>query len=106
MIAVLTAAPAATAVSGLPVAVTIAIAAVALVAVGMLVVVLRRTMRLTGLTVGISVASAAAIVVGALLVGGSLTQPPAAAADENPLQKGAAQQPIEAKLTGLQLPTL
>jgi hypothetical protein len=106
MIAVLTAAPTASAVNGLPLAVTIAVTVTALVAVGMLVVVLRRTMRLTGLTVGISIASAAAIVVGALLVGGSLTQPPAAVADGIVLQKVAVQQPIEAKLTGLQLPTL
>lgn len=106
MIAVFMVAPAANAIDGLPVAVTIAIAVTALVAIGMLVVVLRRTMRLTGLTVGISVASAAAILVSALLVGGSLTQPPTAAANENSGSKGATQQPIEAKLTGLQLPTL
>lgn len=40
-----------------------------------------RTARPTGLTVGLAVVAAAAIVVGALLVGGSLTQPPAAVAD-------------------------
>jgi ABC-type nickel/cobalt efflux system permease component RcnA len=106
MIAVFSVAPAATALDGLPIALTIAFAATALVAIGMAVVVLRRKTRLTGLTAGLSVASAATIIVGALLVGGSLTQPPAAAANENPASRGAAQQPIEAKLTGLQLPTL
>jgi hypothetical protein len=106
MNAVLTAVPLASATNGLPIAVTIAVAATALAAIGMLVVVLRRSMRLTVLSAGLSAATAAAVLVGALLVGGSLTQSPAAAAGEEPATKGAAQQPIEAKLTGLQLPTL
>ncbi len=106
MIAAVVATPGAIVVNGLPVAVTIAIAATVLVALGLFVVMRRRTMRLTALTVGVSAASAAAILVGSLLVGGSLAQPPAAEADENAGTRGVTQQPIEAKLTGLQLPTL
>jgi hypothetical protein len=96
----------ASATNGLPLAVTIAAAVTALVAIGMLVVMLRRRMRLTPLSGGLSGAAAAAVLVGALLVGGSLTQPSTAVAGGDTLYKGVAQQPVEAKLTGLQLPTL
>lgn len=103
MHAVLVAAPAAAASGGYPVAVTIAVAVTALVAIGMVVVMLRRTMRPTRLTVGISVVSVLAVLVGALLVGGSLTQPPTAAAAPQPATKGVGT--VE-KLEGLQLPTI
>ena len=103
MHAVLAVAPATAASSGYPVAVTIAVAATALVAIGMVVVMLRRTMRPTRLTVGISMVSALAVLVGALLVGGSLTQPPTAAAEQDRAPKGVA---VVDKLEGLQLPTI
>lgn len=92
--------------SGLPVAVTIAVAVTAVVALVMLVVTLRRTIRPTKLTVGISVISALAVLIGALLVGGSLTQPSTAAATENPATRTVGTAPIELKLSGLQLPTI
>jgi len=103
MQAVLLAAPAAATSGGYPVAVTIAVAVTALVAIGMVVVMLRRTMRPTRLTVGISVVSVLAVLVGALLVGGSLTRPPTAAAAPEPAPKGVS---VVVKLDGLQLPTL
>ena len=109
MRAVLLAAPAAATSGGYPVAVTIAVAATALVAIGMVVVMLRRTMRPTGLTVGISVASVLAVLVGALLVGGSITQPPTAAAtpgDTAPKGVSVFEKPVVENLDGLQLPTL
>ena len=68
--------------NAVPLAVTIIVAVVAVAAIAVVVVVLRRTMRLTGVTVGVSAGVAIAIVVGALLVGGSLTQPPAAVAGD------------------------
>jgi hypothetical protein len=106
MNAVLVATPMAPTPNGLLLAVTIAVTVTAVVAIGMLVVALRRRMRLTPLAGGLSGAAAAAVLVGALLVGGSLTQSPAAVAGGDTVSKGVAQQPIEAKLTGLQLPTL
>jgi formate-dependent nitrite reductase membrane component NrfD len=93
-------------VTGMPVAVTIAVAVTAAVALVMLAAMLRRTLRPTRLTVGISVISALAVLVGALLVGGSLTQPPTAAATEGSTSRAQAYPPIELKLTGLQLPTI
>lgn len=70
--------------NAVPVAVTIVVAVVAVASIAAVVVMLRRSMRLTGVTVGVSAAAAIAIVVGALFVGGSLTQPPAAVADATP----------------------
>ena len=67
-----------------PIAVTMVVALVALASIAAVVLLLRRTTRLTGLIVGVSAAAAIAIVVGALFVGGSLTQPPAAVADAPP----------------------
>jgi hypothetical protein len=101
-----TVATATSAINGVPLAVTIAVAVTALVAVGMMIVGLRRTHRLTGLTAGIGAASVLAILVGALFVGGSLTRPSAANADEDHGTRSVGSAPIEAKLTGLQLPTL
>lgn len=92
--------------SGLPAAVTIAVAVTAVVALVILAVMLRRTLRPTKLTVGISVVTALGVLIGALLVGGSLTQPSTAAATENAPARGVADAPIELKLTGLQLPTI
>ena len=88
--------------SGLLLAVTVAAAVTALAALGMVVLKLRRTMRLTGVTTVVSVASALAILIGAVLVGGSLTQPPTSIAERTG-SKVAAQME---KLPGLQLPTL
>jgi hypothetical protein len=104
MNAVVSAAPAVAA--GLPVAVTIAVAATAAVALVMLVATSRRTARPTKLTVGLSVFSALAVLVGALLVGGSLTQSPTAEATGGDVPRSVTVPPIELKLTGLQLPTI
>ena len=92
--------------TGLPVTATIAVAVTALAAILMLAIVMRRPLRTTKLIVGVSVASALAIVVGALLVGGSLTQPPTAAASEERMPRATGTASIELKLTGIQLPTL
>lgn len=99
--------PATTVSHGLPVAVTIAVAVTALVAIGMAILALHRNARLTGLRVAIGAASALAILVGALLVGGSLTRPPAAAAsDEDRGVRPVPTVPAETELSGFQLPTL
>lgn len=86
-----------------PIAVTIIVAVVAMASIAAIVVVLRRTMRLTGLTVGVSAGVAIAIVVGALFVGGSLTQPPAAVADAPP---GRSSAQLVDPAVQIQLPTL
>ena len=78
MHAVLAVAPATVTGAGIPLAATIAVAVTALVAIGMLIVGLRRTMRPTGRTVWFSVGVVVLVTVGSLLVGGSLAQPPAA----------------------------
>ncbi len=70
--------------NAVPIAVTMIVALVALASIAAVVLLLRRTARLTGLTVGVGAGAAVAIVVGALFVGGSLTQPPAAVADTPP----------------------
>jgi hypothetical protein len=75
--------------NAVPLAVTAIVAIVALASIAAVVVLLRRTTRLTGLTVGVSAGAAITIVVGALLVGGSLTQPPAAVADTPPSRSSA-----------------
>ncbi|MDP3209093.1 MAG: hypothetical protein Q8M65_08080 [Rhodoglobus sp.] len=87
-------------------AVAIAVAVTSVVALVMLVMMLRRTVSTSKFTVGVSAASALAVLVGALLVGGSLTQSPTAAASETSTPRGAGTPSIELKLTGLQLPTL
>jgi hypothetical protein len=92
--------------TGLPVTATIAVAVTVLAAVLMLAIMMRRSLRTTKLIVGVSVTSALAIVVGALLVGGSLTQPPTAAASEERTARATGTASIELKLTGVQLPTL
>lgn len=101
-----TVAKATNAFDGVPLAVTIALAVTALVAVGIVIVGLRRTHRLTGLAAAIGAASVLAILVGAFFVGGSLTRPSAAHADEDHGTRSVGTAPAEAKLTGLQLPTL
>ena len=70
--------------NAVPFAVTMVVALVALASIAAVVLLLRRSTRLTGLTVGLGAGAAIAIVVGALFVGGSLTQPPAAV-DDAPL---------------------
>jgi hypothetical protein len=70
--------------NAVPLAVTMVVALVALASIAAVVLLLRRSTRLTGLTVGVSAGAAIAIVVGALFVGGSLTQSPAAVADTRP----------------------
>ena len=67
--------------NAVPLAVTLIVAVVALASIATVIVLLRSSTRLTGLTVSVSAGAAIAIVVGALFVGGSLTQPPAAVAD-------------------------
>jgi hypothetical protein len=89
--------------NAVPLAVTMAVAIVAVAAIAAVVVLLRRTMRLTGLTVGVGVGAAIAIVAGALLVGGSLTQPPAAVADAPP---GRASVDLVDPAVRIELPTL
>lgn len=121
-----TAAPAAVAASGILLAVTIAVAATALVALGSVTWSLQRSARLNRLTAGISAAIALVILVGASVIGGSLTRPPAALADEDRAPRSVSRAPIELKLgntkvgntnlgntkldelklSGLQLPTL
>lgn len=97
---------AASAASGLPLAVTIAVAVTAAVAVGMSVWSLRRGARPHRRTVGICAATALVILVGAVVIGGSLTRPPAASADEDRAPRGLGHAPFELKLSGFQLPTI
>ena len=70
--------------NAVPLAVTLIVAVVALASIATVIVLLRRSTRLTSLTVSVSIGAAIAIVAGALFVGGSLTQPPAAVADAPP----------------------
>jgi predicted HAD superfamily phosphohydrolase len=106
MFAVLSvAAPTASPQTGLPLAVTIALAVTVLAAIAMAVVSLRRTSRLTLLTGAAAAVSAVAVLAGAFVVGGSLTQSPAASASVIGTRQVAVA-PTDAKLDGLQLPTL
>jgi hypothetical protein len=89
--------------NAVPLAVTILVAVVAVAAIAAIVVMLRRTMRLTGLTVGVSAGVTVAVVVGALFVGGSLTQPPPAVADVGP---GRASADLVDPAVMIELPTL
>ncbi len=92
--------------SGLPLAVTIAVAVTAVVALGMGVWSLRRGARSNRLTAGLGSATALVILVGALAIGGSLTRPPAASADEDQAPRGVGHAPFELRLSGFQLPTM
>lgn len=65
----------------------------------------RLNLRTKLLTTGIACASLLAILIVALLVGGSLTQPPTAAAVSS-AAKGFGIPPEDAKYPGIQLPTL
>ena len=65
----------------------------------------RSGVRVKLLTAGIVVASVFTVLIVALLVGGSLTQPPTAAAVGS-ASKAFAVAPEGAKLPGIQLPTL
>lgn len=92
---------------GLPVALTIAATATALVAVAIVAVNLRRASRLTAITGGISAASAATVLVIAMAVGGALTQSPAALASTTlQAERNASGPYLEQQLEGVQLPTL
>ncbi len=104
MNAVIATAP--TVATDVPVAVALAVMVTVVVAIAMVAVMLRRTVRPAGLTLGVSAASAMAVLIGALLVGGSLTQPPTAAATETSTPRGSGNPSVELKLTGLQLPTI
>lgn len=104
MFPLLAAVPPAETSTGLLLAVTIALSATALVAIGFSLAALRRRMKLSRVAVSIGGAIALLVLVGSLLVGGSLTRPPTAVADGAP--RGQATAPFEAKLTGFQLPTL
>lgn len=116
-----TAAPAAVATSGILLAATIAFAATALVALGSVVWSLQRSARLNWLTAGIGATTALVILVGAAVIGGSLTRPPIAFADEDRAPRTVSRGPSELKLSdtklgystvrdaqldGLQLPTI
>ena len=94
--------------NAVPFAVTIIVAVVAIASIAAIVVLLRRSARLTGLTVGVSAGVAVAVVVGALFVGassvgGSLTQPPAAVADA---PSGRSSADLVDPAVKIQLPTL
>lgn len=106
MFPMLTAIPQAGADNGLPIAIAVALAATALAAIGMTVVAKLRHARLTRTVIGIGAGSALALLVGALIVGGALTRPPAAVADDEPAGKAPGQGPVETKIEGFQLPTL
>ena len=88
---------------GLALAVIIAVAVTALLAVGMIVMIVRHVIHTTHRTVGISVVSAIAVLVGALLVGGSLAHLPTAVAGET-APKGSADAPLKTSL--VELPTI
>jgi hypothetical protein len=110
MFPMLTAIPQAGADNGLPIALAVALAATALAAIGMTVVAKfmsawKNDARLARTVVGIGAGSALALLVGALIVGGALTRPPAAVADE-PAGKVPGHGPVETKVEGFQLPTL
>jgi hypothetical protein len=85
-------------------AIALALAVTALVAIGMAVVSSLRAKRASRSAVIIGAGAALAILVGALSVGGTLTRPPAAAADE--VVTRVAVGGVKADLQGLQLPTL
>lgn len=108
MFSMLTAAPQAGADNGLPTAVAIALAVTALVAVGMTVAAKLKHVRVSRTVIRIGAGSILAVLVGALFVGGALTRPPAAAADNEATVKLTGHGPVEVKtdLEGFQLPTL
>jgi hypothetical protein len=55
---------------------------------------------------GARAATALVILVGAMAIGGSLTQPPAAVANEDRAPRGFGIAPVELRLSGFQLPTI
>ena len=101
----LTALPQAGADSGLLIALAIALAATAAVAVGMAGVARMRRSRVFRTAIGIGAGSGLALLVGALLVGGTLTRPPAAVADE-PSPDTGVDSVVRVDLETFQLPTL
>ena len=104
----LTAAPQAVADNGLPIALALALAVTAVVAIGMAVAAKLKRVRPSRIVVSIAAGSALAVLVCALLVGGALTRPPAAVADESGTKTfGVAPAAVKViPAEGLQLPTL
>ena len=102
----LTAIPQAGADNGLPIAVAVALAVTALVAIGMAVAAKLRRTRFSPAVVGIGAGTGLAILVGALLVGGALTRPSTAAADENAPGKTVGSEAVKIDWDTFQLPTL
>jgi len=92
--------PATDAVSGLVLAVTIALAVTAFAALCMAFAQFVRT-RVNGSLAVIASAGVLAVLVGSVVVGGALTRPPAAAADEDRGSPSQVDSPA-----GVQLPTL
>jgi hypothetical protein len=103
MNAALEAVPAAAMPSGLPLAVTIAVAATAIVAIGMIMFDLRRSARLNRVSGAIAALSAVGVIAAALIAGSLFTQQPSATAEVTP-DTTVLYNPDD--LTGLQLPTL
>jgi hypothetical protein len=107
VIALTTAVPAAVPVSGLPLALTIACAVTALAAICTVVVKLRRTSRLTILTAGLGVASAAGILAIAAFIGVSLTGAPSPAPTVSSITHSTLSSTVDhSSSDGVQLPTL
>lgn len=102
----LTALPQAGADNGLPIAVAVALAVTALVAIGMAVAAKLRHTRFSPTAVGIGAGAGLAILVGALLVGGALTRPSTAVADENTAGKSSGSAAVKIDWDTFQLPTL
>ncbi|HWR84695.1 MAG TPA: hypothetical protein VN200_01745 [Rhodoglobus sp.] len=90
--------------ASLPDAIAVALAVTALIAVGMAVISSLRTKRASRRAVIIGAGATLAILVGALSVGGALTRPPAAAADE--ISTRGAVGIVKVDLHDFQLPTL
>lgn len=105
MSAVLDAVPAAPMPSGLPVALTIAIAVTALVAIGFLVVDLRRSGRLNRITGSLTALGGLGVLAGALMVGSafSFANPALSEQGDTP---AAIVDHADDELTDLELPTL
>ena len=89
--------------NSMPLLATAAVAILAVAAIVAVVIVLQRSNRLTGVTVGVSTTAAVAIVAGALLLGSTLTVVPPAVA-ETPVQRATAE-PVDPAVQ-IQLPTL
>lgn len=103
---VLPAAPAATVASGFPLALATGAALVAVIVVVLAIAALHRRSRLNPVMGFASAAAVAAIVGSALLVGGALTQSPAAVAETVPTPPPVVVEDPDLDVDGYQLPTL